>query len=244
MPSLSIVVPAFNEARRLPPTLRSIADYLVGGPFEPAEVLVVDDGSQDGTVECLHDAQEALAEVGMEMRVLKNEGNRGKGYSVRRGMRSARHDWILFCDADLSAPIEEVEKLLAAAAGGAEVAIGSRALDRSLIGIRQPLYRRFFGRVFNLWVRLLTGLPIADTQCGFKLFTRRAAEQVLAKQRIERGAFDVELLFLARKMRIPIAEVPVVWNHAPDSSVGLRTGSGAFVDVARVRWNDWTNRYA
>lgn len=244
MPSLSIVVPAYNEARRLPLTLRSITDYLAGGPFEPAEVLVVDDGSQDGTVECLHDAQEALAEVGMEMRVLKNEGNRGKGYSVRRGMRSARHDWILFCDADLSAPIEEVEKLLAAAAGGAEVAIGSRALDRSLIGIRQPLYRRFFGRVFNLWVRLLTGLPIADTQCGFKLFTRRAAEQVLAKQRIERGAFDVELLFLARKMRIPIAEVPVVWNDAPGSYVGLLNGSGAFVDVARVRWNDWTNRYA
>lgn len=244
MPSLSIVVPAFNEARRLPPTLRSITDYLAGGPFEPAEVLVVDDGSQDGTVECLHDAQEALAEVGMAMRVLKNEGNRGKGYSVRRGMRSARHDWILFCDADLSAPIEEVEKLLAAAAGGAEVAIGSRALDRSLIGIRQPLSRRFFGRVFNLWVRLLTGLQIADTQCGFKLFTRRAAEQVLAKQRIERAAFDVELLFLARKMRIPIAEVPVVWNDAPDSSVGLLTGSRAFVDVARVRWNDWTNRYA
>lgn len=245
MPSLSLVIPAFNEARRLPATLRNVSRYLPGSPFDEAEVIVVDDGSRDGTAETARSEQPALTASGAALRVLRNDANRGKGYSVRRGMREASHEWVLSCDADESAPIAEVEKLVnAAKAGDHAVAIGSRALDRSLIGIRQPKYRECVGRVFNLNVRLVTGLRVADTQCGFKLFLRQAAQQIAAKQRIERFGFDVEQLYIARKLGFSIAEVPVRWNNQPDSSVGFRDGLAAFADVWRVRWNDLKGAYS
>ena len=245
MPSLSLVIPAFNEARRLPTTLRNVSRYLPGSPFDEAEVIVVDDGSRDGTSESARSEGPALAASGAVLRVLRNEANRGKGYSVRRGMREARHEWVLSCDADESAPIAEVEKLVnAAEAGGHAVAIGSRALDRSLIGIHQPRYRECVGRLFNLNARLATGLRVADTQCGFKLFLRQAAQRIAAKQRIERFGFDVEQLYIARKLGFSIAEVPVRWNNQPDSSVGLRDGLAAFADVWRVRWNDLKGAYS
>ena len=245
MTSLSVVIPAFNEAPRLPATLRSLASYLPRSPFDLAEIIVVDDGSQDGTSEAAQSEQAALAAAGIEMRVEHNAANRGKGYSVRRGMREARHEWILFSDADESAPIEEVERLAAAAQeGGHSVVIGSRALDRSLIGEHQPKYREFLGRVFNANVRLVTGLRIADTQCGFKLFRRDAAREIAARQRIERFGFDVEQLYIARKLGYSIAEVPVRWNNEPDSSVGLVDGINAFVEVWKVKWNDLTGAYS
>ena len=244
MPSLSLVIPAYNEARRLPSTLRSVAQHLSNGSFERAEVIVVDDGSSDGTESAATGAAESLERAGAPLRVVRNATNRGKGYSVRRGMLEARYEWVLFSDADLSAPIAEIEKLMRAATeGDCEIAIGSRALDRNLIGVRQPLYREAVGRLFNLNARLLTGLEIADTQCGFKLFRRKAARAVASKQRLERFGFDVEQLFLARKLGFRVAEVPVRWNDAPNSSVGLAAGLGAFADVWRVRWNDWTGRY-
>lgn len=244
MPSLSVVIPAFNEARRLPTTLRSVSSYIAGSPFDEAEVIVVDDGSQDGTSETVRSAEADFAANGINVRVVRNDANRGKGYSVRRGMREARHEWVLFSDADESAPISEVEKLVnVAESDGHAVVIGSRALDRSLIGTHQPRYREFVGRLFNLNVKLVTGLRIADTQCGFKLFRQQAARRIADYQRIERFGFDVEQLYIAHKLGFSIAEVPVRWNNQPDSSVGLADGLAAFVDVWRVKLNDLTGAY-
>ena len=244
MPSLSLVIPAFNEAERLPAAIRSIARYLPSAPFERVELIVVDDGSGDGTATAAASAKPQLDAIGSSLRVLRNVGNRGKGFSVRRGMLEAAHEWVLFSDADLSAPISEVEQLMqAATSGGHDIAIGSRAIDRSLIGVRQPWYREFVGRAFNLNVRLLTGLQIADTQCGFKLFTHRAAKQIAAKQRTERFGFDVEQLYLARKLGFSVSEVPVRWNDEAGSSVTLGSGLQAFADVWRVKWNDLAGRY-
>lgn len=243
-PSLSIVIPAYNEARRLPATLRRIAEYLAAAAFDPTEVLVIDDGSPDRTGEAARSAEAALRAAGASLRVFRNAVNRGKGYSVRRGLLEARHTWVLFSDADLSAPIEEADKLFRATAeAGCAVAIGSRALDRSLIAARQPLYREAAGRCFNLWVRLLTGLDFADTQCGLKLLRRPAARSIAAKQRLERFGFDVELLHLARRLGFAVAEVPVRWSNAADSSVGWLAGLAAFREVWQVKWNEWRGRY-
>lgn len=245
MPSLSLVIPAYNEAKRLPATIRSIAAYLSGATFETVELIIVDDGSEDGTAAAAASAKPELDATGISLRVLRNERNRGKGFSVRRGMVEAVHEWVMFSDADHSAPISEMEKLIRTAkTGGHDVAIGSRAIDRSLIGVRQPWHREFLGRAFNLNVRLLTGLQIADTQCGFKLFTRRSAKQIAAKQRIERFGFDVEQLYLARKLGFAVAEVPVRWNNEESSSVTLREGMRAFAEVWRVKWNDLMGRYS
>ena len=244
MPSLSLVIPAYNESSRISTSLRSIGRYLETASFDPVEVIVVDDGSRDGTAEAAISANRAICAVGGELRVISNPSNRGKGYSVQRAMQEAHHDWLLCSDADLSTPIKELDRLMGAAAeGGYDVAIGSRAVDRSLIGDHQPLYREALGRIFNLNVRLLTGLPIADTQCGFKLFNRQAARQIAARQRLAGFGFDVEQLYLARKLGFRVAEIAVEWNNNADSSVTLRTGLRAFSDVWRVKWNDWTGRY-
>lgn len=245
MPSLSLVIPAFNEERSLPATMRSVAEYLPSAPFKHAEVIVVDDGSEDGTASVAAAARPQLDRIGTSLRILRNERNQGKGFSVRRGMLEAIHDWVLFSDADLSAPISETGKLLQAATSmGHDVAIGSRTIDRSLIGVRQPWHREFVGRAFNLNVRLLTGLRISDTQCGFKLFTRRAAKQIAAKQRTERFGFDVEQLYIARKLGFTVAEVPVRWDNEENSSVTLGDGMRAFADVWKVKWNDLAGRYS
>ena len=244
MPSLSLVIPAYNESSRISNSLRSIGRYLEIAAFDAVEVIVVDDGSRDGTAEAAMSANQAIRAGGGELRVISNPANRGKGYSVQRAMQEARHEWLLSSDADLSTPIMELDRLMAAAGeGGYDVAIGSRALDRSLIGDHQPLYREALGRVFNLNVRLLTGLPIADTQCGFKLFSLQAARQIAARQRLTGFGFDVEQLYLARKLGFRIVEVAVRWNNDADSSVTLRSGLRAFADVWRVKWNDWTGRY-
>ena len=244
MPSLSLVIPAYNESSRISTSLRSIGRYLETASFDPVEVIVVDDGSRDGTAEAAISANRAICAVGGELRVISNPSNRGKGYSVQRAMQEAHHDWLLCSDADLSTPIKELDRLMGAAAeGGYDVAIGSRAVDRSLIGDHQPLYREALGRIFNLNVRLLTRLPIADTQCGFKLFNRQAARQIAARQRLAGFGFDVEQLYLARKLGFRVAEIAVEWNNNADSSVTLRTGLRAFSDVWRVKWNDWTGRY-
>ena len=157
------------------------------------------------------------------VRVLRNPGNRGKGYAVRHGMLEAKGEWTLFTDADLSTPIEELEKLWTAAQeAGAQVAIGSRALDRSLIGVHQPLFRESAGKLFNLTVRVITGLPFRDTQCGFKLFETSAAREIFRRQQLERFGFDVEVLFIARKLGYSSIEVPVRWNDVAGTKVGAR----------------------
>ena len=240
-----MVIPAYNEETRLLPTLDRTVEYLAEAGFASSEVLVVDDGSKDRTAELVREAAPRLERPGLTVRVISNPGNRGKGYAVRNGMRNSTADWVLFSDADLSAPIEELDKLWEAVQqqGGFDVAIGSRALDRSLIGERQPLFREVSGRIFNLAVRIVTRLPFADTQCGFKLFSREAADVVAGKQLVERFGFDVEQLYLARHFGFKIQEVPVRWNDVEGTKVSTLSGVDAFVDVARVRWNSLSGKY-
>jgi glycosyltransferase involved in cell wall biosynthesis len=238
--SLSIVVPAYNEQERLPDTIRRIDDYLSRSEWVFYEILIVDDGSTDRTVEIASE----IAKDRPNIRILRNPGNRGKGYSVRHGMTEACGQWRLFTDADLSAPIEEIDKLWnAMQRDHSQVAIGSRALDRSLIGVHQPGIRESAGRVFNRVMRAVIGLQIADTQCGFKLFEASAALEIFPRQTQERFGFDVEILFIAQKHGFRISEVPVRWNHVEGSKVGMMTGLHAFSELAAVRWNDLTGKY-
>lgn len=202
---------------------------------------MVDDGSADGTARVV----EEFARSRPEVRLLANGRNRGKGYSVRHGMLKATGEWVLFTDSDLSAPIEEARKLFEAARReGALIAIGSRALDRSLISVHQSWFRETAGRIFNLIMRALTGLPFHDTQCGFKLFEARAARDVFGRQRIERWGFDAEVLFIARKLGYKTVEVPVRWSHAEGTKVRmLRDSLNMFIDLWRVRWNHLRGLY-
>ena len=235
-PSLSIVIPAYNEEKRLPPTLAAVLRFA-----DPTtEVIVVDDGSRDQTPAVVeqHAAQDP------RVRLLRNPGNRGKGYSVRHGMLEARGDWVLFSDADLSAPIEELPKLLDAARHAqASIAIGSRALDRSLIGVHQSRWREVSGIFFNRVMRVITGLPFVDTQCGFKLYRREAAQAVFPRQQLDGFGFDVEDLYIARLLGLKAVEVPVRWNNVEGTKVGLTAGVRSFTDLALVRWYHLTGRY-
>ncbi|MCZ6602210.1 MAG: glycosyltransferase family 2 protein, partial [Planctomycetota bacterium] len=225
---LSIVIPAYNEENRLGETLRRVAEYLDGQRFR-AEVIVVDDGSTDGTVEV------ARASPGKH-RVLVNDGNRGKGYSVRRGALEAQGDLILFTDADLSAPIDEFDKLRRAIENGADVAIGSRAMPDSDIQIHQPWYRETMGKTFNFLVRSLVFPGVSDTQCGFKAFTGASAREIFGRQTLPGFAFDVEILYIARRLGYRVREVPVVWRDSPDTRVGALSDSLAmFSDIIRIR---------
>ena len=209
--------------------------YLDGSSWEFAEILVVDDGSRDAT---------AAAAEAAGVRVLRNPGNRGKGYSVRHGMLEAQGEWSLFSDADLSTPIEEIERLWKAAASEhAQVAIGSRAVDRSLVGVHQPVFRETMGRVFNLTMRLVTGLPFRDTQCGFKLFESAAAREIFRRQRLDGFGFDVEVLYIAGRLGYRTLEIPVRWNDVAGTKVSAWRGVKAFLDPAKVRWNGLRGEY-
>jgi glycosyltransferase involved in cell wall biosynthesis len=237
---LSIVIPAYNEEQRLTPTLDRIFSYLDHLPERSAEVIVVDDGSRDGTEALV----ETYAKSEPRLRLVRNPGNRGKGYSVRHGMEQARGKWCLMSDADLSAPIEEVQKLMEAAAKAhAQVAIGSRAMDRSLIGVHQSRMRELSGIVFNLVMRLVTGLPFEDTQCGFKLYHRDAALLIFPRQQLDGFGFDVEDLFIARKLGISSIEVPVRWNNVEGTKVSLIQALKAFSDLLVIRWHSLSGRY-
>lgn len=237
---LSIVIPAFNESRRLPATLAAVADYAAGA-LEFAEVLVVDDGSRDETrVVAEGIAGQFAAAPGGEaarcvVRVLSHHPNRGKGASVRRGMLEATEALILMIDADLSTPIEDLSKLLSAL-DGAEIAIGSRALAGSQITQRQSWFRESMGKVFNRLVQAVVLGGIRDTQCGFKLFRSTAARAIFSRTRIDGFAFDVEALYLARRLGLRVAEVPVRWHNSPESTVHLvRDASRMFTDLWRIR---------
>jgi glycosyltransferase involved in cell wall biosynthesis len=233
--SISIIIPAYNEAKRLPGTMKKVLEYLGRSAWDFAEIVVVDDGSRDGT---------ARAARAAGARVLENPGNRGKGYTVRHGMLEAKGEWALFTDADLSSPIEELEKLWSAAGREqAQVAIGSRALDRSLVGVHQPFFRETMGRFFNLAMRAITGLPFKDTQCGFKLFETRAAREIFGRQRREGFGFDVEVLYIARRLGCRAVEVPVRWDDVEGTKVSLWRGMMAFLDPLKVRWNGVTGKY-
>ena len=204
------------------------------------EIIVVDDGSTDTTVA----SAEAFATEGHPIRILKNSGNRGKGYSVRHGMLEAAGEWLLFSDADLSTPIEELEKLYAAVENGAPIAIGSRSLKRSLIGVRQSAFRERAGQLFNFFTRAVLGLNIHDTQCGFKLFRRDAARAIFLRQKLDRFSFDAEVLFIARKLGLYIVEVPVRWNNFEGTKVGIWSGARSFLDLITIRMDAASGSYS
>jgi glycosyltransferase involved in cell wall biosynthesis len=237
---LSIIIPAFNEEARLPRGLAKVRAYFAEHPRN-LEVLVVDDGSTDGTARVAQEWGEHWSVV----RLVSNGENRGKGYSVRHGMLEARGRVALFTDADLSSPIEECEKLFAAMREvNADVAIGSRAMDRTLIFVRQARMRELAGIIFNRFVRVFTGLPFEDTQCGFKAFAMPQSRIVFEQQRIERFGFDPEVLFLAKRHGLRTVEVPVRWAHDPATKVHVvRDSIHMFSDLIVIRWNALTGRY-
>ena len=231
-----MVIPAYNEAERLPPTLLAIRRFL-DGFGEPYEIVVVDDGSTDAT---RARAQEA---GGPTVSVIANDRNRGKGHSVRRGMLAARGQLCLMTDADLSTPIEEFKALLSRIDDGHDIAIGSRALPESQVLVRQPFYREAAGRFFNLLVRLVVLPTLHDTQCGFKLFTRAAAHAAFEAARLPGFSFDVETLFIAKRRGLKIAEVPVRWKIDAATRVGLGRGLQAFSDLVLIRLNALRGAY-
>lgn len=229
---LSVVIPAYNEEARLGPTLERVLAWLSAQPW-PSELIVVDDGSTDRTAEV---AREMLADAPIAHRVLVNERNRGKGFSVRRGMTESVGRLALFSDADLSTPIEHAADLMAAVERGADVAIGSRVAPGANIAVHQPFLRESAGRMFSIVQRAILGTHIADTQCGFKLFTRAAVEAVFPHQRLERWAFDAELIYIALRLGLRVVEVPVRWRNDADTKVR------AFSDGMRMVADLWTIR--
>jgi glycosyltransferase involved in cell wall biosynthesis len=236
----SIVIPAFNESERLPASLDKVLAYISEQGWS-AEVIVVNDGSRDSTPEVVRQ----YATRNPNVRLVENPGNRGKGYSVRNGMSQAKGDILLFSDADLSSPIHEAGKLLRVLAQGADLAIGSRWLDANLQTQRQPFYRQLSGRVFNLLLRVILGLKQKDTQCGFKAFTRRAAQAIFPLQRIERWGFDPEILYIANKFGFKTVEIPVEWANDERSKISpLRDGSRMFLELCKIRWNAIRGLYA
>ena len=233
------MIPAYNESARLGATLEKVLAYVHSQAWD-AEVIVVNDGSRDNTAAIVR----AYAAKDPALRLVENPGNRGKGYSVRNGMLHARGRVVLFSDADLSSPIEEAPKLFAALEKGADIAIGSRWLRAETQTRRQPLHRQLFGRIYNLILRLTLGLHFADTQCGFKAFKQPAVQAIFPLQKIERWGFDPEILFLARKLKFKVQEVPVAWAHREGTSINpLVDGSRMAMEMLHIRWNDLTGKY-
>jgi glycosyltransferase involved in cell wall biosynthesis len=235
-PFLSIVVPAYNEARRIRDTLEKLCRFKESKPYA-VELIVVDDGSRDQTVEIVSEFP--------GVRVVRNDRNHGKGFTVRHGVLEARGELVLFTDADLSTPIEEVDKLLSALqSSGADAAVGSRALERELIGIHQPWLREMGGRFFNLLVRAFAGLRLHDTQCGFKLFRRSSTRGAFERMGVEGFGFDPELLFLIERGGGRVVEVPVRWNNNPATKVRfLRDATGMVLDLMAIRWRSFRGKY-
>jgi glycosyltransferase involved in cell wall biosynthesis len=237
-PMISIVVPAFNEAARIGNSIQKIDDFMRRSPFS-FELIVVDDGSGDSTVEVVKQSR------AKSLRLVRNDRNHGKGYSVRHGVLAASGKYVLFTDADLSAPIEEMTKLFDVAQQGADIVIGSRAVDRTYIEKHQSRFRELGGIIFNLMVRLLLGLRLHDTQCGFKLFHREKSRRSFEQLTTSGFGFDAELLFLAKRNGLTIRETPVRWSHAEGSKVNfLRDGVRMFFDLVRIRWNALSGRYS
>jgi glycosyltransferase involved in cell wall biosynthesis len=242
-PDLSIVIPAYNEAGRIGPTLESIRAFLQT-EHKAGEVIVVNDGSTDDTVAVVTAHSHLFEPVGT-LRILDDPHRHGKGYAVRQGMLAATGEQILFTDSDLSSPIYEYRKLAAVIRrDAAAIAFGSRALTGSVIDVHQLWIREMFGRAANVMIRKVSGLPFKDTQCGFKLFTREAAHAVFARQTIDGFAFDIEVLYIANKLGFRAVEVPVEWNHVAGTRVRFATDAPrALADLLFIRYQDFTGRY-
>lgn len=236
---LSLIVPAFNEEKRLPDTLRLVGEYFSETGYE-YEIIIVDDGSTDGTIN-------AVKNMGLRSgntRLLVNGANRGKGYSVKRGMMAAKGRYVIFSDADLSTPIEETGNLLRCIDGGYDISVASRGMPESDIRVHQPFYREFMGKAFNLFVRLFILKGIKDTQCGFKCFRGEIIREIFERQRMERFSFDVEILYIAKKLGYTIREVPVRWFNEANSRVSiLRDSARMLFDLVMIRCNDILGLY-
>jgi dolichyl-phosphate beta-glucosyltransferase len=234
-PLLSVVIPAYNEQGRLGLTLQKISSYLTaaGHVFE---IIVIDDHSEDATGQVVADFGRSHPVEGA-VRLLSNSENRGKGFSIRRGMLAASGAFALMTDADLSTPIEELEKLEQSVIDGkGDIAFGSRDVEGSVVAVRQSWFRENSGKIFNRMVRVITGLPYRDTQCGFKLFRMSSCRAIFEVQQIDNFSFDVELLFIARKWGLVVKEVPVVWRHSPGSKVRFLTDAPRmFAGLLRIR---------
>lgn len=238
-PAYSIIVPAFNESQRIRACLESVLHTLEAEHWD-AEVIVVNDGSRDDTAAIV----QQFAARDSRIRLVSYELNRGKGYAVRQGFQNSRGRIVMFTDTDLSSPMSEASRLFAAIHDGADIAIGSRWLEVSRQTIRQPWYRRFLGRCFNLLTRAVMHLPYADTQCGFKAFTRDTALNIASRLHIDRWGFDPEMLFLAGKMGYAVREVPVTWAHDSRSKISyLKDGLKMIEDMALIRWYSLTGQY-
>jgi glycosyltransferase involved in cell wall biosynthesis len=237
--SYSIILPAFNESSRIGPSLEKALAFVRKQGWK-AEIIVVDDGSSDDTAEVVRSFMRSAP----ELRLLENPGNRGKGYSVRNGMLNARGEILLFSDADFSSPVYEAVKLVNAIEQGADLAFGSRWLLAETQTRRQSLLRQFVGRAYNAILRVVLGLNYKDTQCGFKAFTRHAAELIFTRQQIERWGFDPELLYIARKFGLKMTEVAVEWAHDDRSKINpITDGVKMFWELLRIRIYSMAKRY-
>lgn len=236
---LSVIIPAYNEELRIAKSLEKIYFYLEQQPYT-YEILIVDDGSTDSTVRVVNDILKRI-ENG---KLIQNQVNRGKGYSVRQGVLQSTGEYVLFSDADLSTPIEEVEKLFQYLKQGDDIAIGSRALKESDIRIHQPWYRECMGKFFNMIIRVAMLTNFHDTQCGFKCFRGEVARELFARQTIDRFSFDVEVLFLAACSDYKVKEVPIQWFNEPNTRVNaLKDSSRMFWDVVKIRYNALRGKY-
>ncbi len=233
---LSVIIPAYNEEKRIAGTIREIAEYLENNKYA-YEIIIVDDGSIDRTASI-------AGRLNMpNVRLIKHRWNKGKGAAVRTGMLAAKGDYILFTDADHSTPIDELEKFMQQIKGF-DIVIGSRSIKGSRVEEKQPLYRMLLGKIFNKIVRIITVRGIVDTQCGFKLFTRKAARDIFQRQLLDRWSFDVELLYIGRKHGYLISETPVRWSNRKESRVDAFKESFRMLrDLFVIRWNDFRGRY-
>lgn len=243
MPLLSIIIPAYNEEARLGKTLAETIDYLAAQDYT-SEIIVVDDGSKDRTVEIAESFQPRATEKN-KLLVIGNPGNRGKGYAVKNGMLHASGEIHLFFDADLATPLDQIPKVIQPILQGKDdVVFGSRALSEAVIEVEQSLLRQLRGRGGNLLIRLLTGMDIKDTQCGFKAFRRQASQTIFPLQQIYGFGFDPEILFIANKQGWRWKEMPVVWRHIEGSKVTMFSASiHVFMEVLKIRWNDLMGKY-
>lgn len=229
---LSIVIPAYNEEKRLQSTLEKIYSYLKGKDYE-YEVIVIDDGSSDRTAEVALGSE--LNKTG-RLSLLKNERNRGKGFSVKRGILDCRAEFILFTDSDLSTPIEELDELFLSIQSGYDIVIGSRSIEGAEVRVHQPFYRELMGNFFNVLVQILVLKGFIDTQCGFKLFKGDTAKDIANELKIDRFGFDVEMLYLAQKKNYKIKELPVIWLNSPTSKVNPVFDSWRmFIDLLSIK---------
>jgi len=236
---LSVIVPAYNEQRRLPKTLSSIDSYLRKQPYD-YEILVVNDGSKDKTAEVVEDLKVKIK----NLRLIDNKENQGKGFVVRQGLLEAKGEYRLFTDADNSTSIDQVEKMWPEVKKGYDIVIGSRDLKESIIAVPQSWFRRRLGDVFNLFTQVTCGLwGIWDAQCGFKIFTKEAVEKIFPKCKINRFAFDPEILVIAKKLCFKIKEIPVVWINEPESKVKFKSMVKMGLDLLKIRWNLIKNVY-